>query len=146
MPTPRRKLKPKPSPFKPHRMTAAEYFTFRRSQVAAQAHTERERSDAQERSQFHAVSRDETERKELLKKLRPGFHWVTIHWLVPQGTGFRAHCISGRVKEVKRGKVEIWVHSKPDEDETALHGIVQGDILTVPVEDITGVSEPVEGT
>ena len=121
-------------------MTATEYFTYRRDLIAKEAHLSRERAEDQERSQFQKVREDEAERAELLKSIKPGFHWVTIHWLVPHGAGFRAETISGQVKDVKNGKVEFWVNSVPDE--TALHGIASGDIVEVPLEAVTSVSAP----
>ena len=126
-------------------MTATEYFTYRRERIAKEAHLSRERAEIQERSQFQQVRQAEEERAELLKAIKPGFHWVTIHWLVPHGAGFRAETISGEVKDVNQGKgtLEFWVNSVPDE--TALHGIAHGDILEVPFEAVTSVSAPNAG-
>jgi len=122
-------------------MTAPEYFNYRRALIAADAHLSRERAEDQERAHFQQVRTDEIQRAELLKAIQPGYHWVTIHWLVPHGAGFRAETISGRVKDVKDGAVEFWVDSVPDE--TKLHGIANGDILEVPFEAVTSVSAPV---
>ena len=124
-------------------MTATEYFTYRRELIASEAHLSRERAEDQERAQFQKVKQDEAERAEMLKAIQPGYHWVTIHWLVPHGAGFRAETISGRVKDVKKDSLEFWVDSVPDE--TALHGIANGDILEVPLEAVTSVSAPNEG-
>ena len=144
MPTPRKKKPParRPTPMpQHHRMTATEYFSYRRSLIAADAHLSRERAEDQERAQFEQVKQDETQRAEMLKHIEPGYHWVTIHWLVPNGPSVRAETISGRVKDVKDGKVEFWVDSVPDE--TKLHQISNGDILEVPLEAVTSVSAPV---
>jgi len=121
-------------------MTAPEYFSWRRTQIAQDAHLSRERAEETERAQFNQVKEDEMQRAALLKALQPGYHWITIHWLVPYGQGFRAETISGQVKDVKNGNVEFWVNSVPDE--TKLHGISNGDILEVPLEAVTSVSAP----
>jgi hypothetical protein len=105
---------------KPHRMTAMEYFAFM------------------------SVRQLKGERAAMLATLRKPDVWATFHWLVPYGTGFRAHSIVGTVKSVTRDNVDLWVKSRPEAAETKIHGISQGDIVSVPLECITGVSEPME--
>lgn len=116
-------------------MTADEYFAFRRTQGDEELAIQRERSR-------RIIMEDEAARIEGLRNLKEG-HWVTIHWLVPNGAGQRAETITGKVKDVHKNTVEFWVDSVPDE--TALHGIVRGDILDVPFEAVTSVSAPNAG-
>lgn len=123
-------------------MTAAEYFNFERSRVITEiAGANIKQEQARQMDMLHG---QEVQRENLLSKITPGVHWVTIHWLLPYGDGFRAHCISGTVKLVKRTGLEMWVKSRPDQNETKIHGISQGDIVAVPFDSITTISEPVE--
>jgi len=118
MPTPKHQKK-EPVPI-PHRMTAAEYYTLM------------------------GLKPSKDERIAMLQKLDTPDVWVTFHWLVPYGSGFRAHSIVGTVKDPAGSTIEIWVKSKPDKSETKVHGISQGDIVSVPLECITAVTEPME--
>lgn len=102
-------------------MTAVEYFTLMQQQVPPKE-----------------------ERVEMLAKLDTPGVWVTFHWLVPYGTGFRAHSIVGTVRDVNGHNVELWVKSKPEPAETTIHGISKGDMVSVPLECITAVTEPME--
>lgn len=123
-------------------MTSAEYFSFERSRIVGQvkgAHIEEETA-----RQFNALGEQEREKDALLPVLEPGVHWVTFHWLVPYGTGVRAHSIVGTVKSKHRKGVDIWVKSRPEPSETKIHGISQGDIVSVPMECVTCVSNPLD--
>ena len=139
MPTPPRRNRvrtprlPKGPP-KPqhHRMTADEYFAWRMVQNDEELEVQRRRLQ-------QIILQDEAARIEGLRNLKPD-HWITIHWLVPNGAGQRAETITGRVKDVNGKTLEFWVDSVPDE--TALHGISRGDIIEVPFEAVTSVSAP----
>lgn len=122
-------------------MTAEEYFNYRRDQAHLEYVTQAGRLMESEEFQLGQIDSDRLELAKTLKAIRAGFHWVTIHWLVPHGSSQRAETISGRVKDVHKNTIEFWVDSTPDE--TALHGIAHGDILEVPFEAVTSVSAPV---
>lgn len=120
-------------------MTAAEYFAFRRQQIA-------ESSEKEDQKLFllGRVDADEKDRNQNIRQIEAGTSWATIHWLVPLREygkrSVRAETISGQVKAVllDRAQIEILVDSRSDE--IAIHNIGKGDTITVPLDSVTSVS------